>query len=346
MYICIFDGWEVKSVFLTPSELWIVDLKFLQTCENVKLLIWLTIAKALSQTRQGFSKQSITVIITHLVYLLRCDWSVPCHVVQFILMLLHATWCSRASFLELLPLARPGNSSRNDARQNVFLQFATGILVIKTAEKHVILKHIFKKHVLNVLHVLNEMVMVCYKTHVDWPYSGNSIRLFPPRARWSPPNQSISRGHLPSGAVNMCILFSPCTNSVWHSGSHPLRTMYFLESEYLWFFHYYYSGRDLPLYDLVLRGCTIFLISCQVKPVPWTRLTYWARTTFSPGRTRLGPVRCDQPAILLVLKLATSPSLSCSLNFPSDDYVYQDTFNLLRVVNIIFTGMSSFTQSI
>ena len=55
----------------------------------------------------------------------------------------------------------------------MFLQFATGILVIKTAEKHVILKHIFKQHVLNVLHVLNEMVMVCYKTHVDWPYSGS-----------------------------------------------------------------------------------------------------------------------------------------------------------------------------
>ena len=119
-------------------------------------------------------------IITHLVYLQRCDWSIPCHLLKFILMLLHATWCSRASFL------RPGNSSRNDARQNVynvFIQFATGILVIKTAEKHVILKHIFKKHVLNVLHVLNEMVMVCYKTHVDWPYSGNSIRLYPPRAR-------------------------------------------------------------------------------------------------------------------------------------------------------------------
>ena len=29
--------------------------------------------------------------ITHLVYLLRCDWSIPCHVVQFILTLLHAT---------------------------------------------------------------------------------------------------------------------------------------------------------------------------------------------------------------------------------------------------------------
>ena len=141
-----------------------------------------------------------SMIITHLVYLLRCDWSIPCHVVQFILMLLHATWCSRASFLELLPLARPGNSSRNDARQNVynvFLQFATGILVIKTAEKHVILKHIFKKHVLNVLHVLTEMVMVCYKTDVDWPYSGNSIRLHPPRACWSPQNQSISRGRCP-----------------------------------------------------------------------------------------------------------------------------------------------------
>ena len=104
----------------------------------------------------------------------------------------------------------------------MFLQFATGILVIKTAEKHVILKQIFKKHVLNVLHVLhvlNEMVMVCYKTHVDWPYSGNSIRLYPPWARWSPQNQSISRvwgdqralgGNrrmlLPSWAVNMCIM--------------------------------------------------------------------------------------------------------------------------------------------
>ena len=76
------------------------------------------------------------------------------------------------------------------------------ILVIKTAEKHVILKHIFKKHVLNVLnvlHVLNEMVMVCYKTHVDWPYSGNSIRLSPPRGHVDHPKiklfpEGIARG--------------------------------------------------------------------------------------------------------------------------------------------------------
>ena len=73
----------------------------------------------------------------------------------------------------------------------MFLQFATGILVIKTAEKHVILKHnfIFKKHVLNVLHVLNEIVTkhmltgliratayVCTPLgHVDHP----KINLFP-----------------------------------------------------------------------------------------------------------------------------------------------------------------------
>ena len=35
------------------------------------------------------------------------------------------------------------------------------------------------------------LIMVCYKTHVDWPYSGNSIRLFPPLGTLSTQNLVI-----------------------------------------------------------------------------------------------------------------------------------------------------------